>query len=654
MADFVTFTELQWNGDEKEYNNNKACDTQNQRLDKKAVVSSINFESYYSRELSSFKKSNSSTEAMAKCPFHEDNTASLSINVDTGHYYCHACNEGGDILRFAMKKHNMTFPQALELLDHHPSKASHPGKNEEYIYCDVFGGHLFSVIKSYDQNGNKTFRQCRPDRDGGVIWDRNGIEPTLFNLPEVLKSDTVCLTEGEKDASRLQSLGFVASCNPDGAGSWKKEYSHHLKDKKVIIFEDNDAPGKKHAQSVAQSLARIAQESRIVSFNEMPPNSDVSDWLDQGHTKEDLTERILQTPIWSPSIETPATAEVDWDFITGGQLLDTEFKDNSLIKGLLGEKESLLIAGGSGIGKSLITNNIALIAGDIDRRKLWDRFHIPNQMKTLFIQAENSDHAVQDRLKTMCEWNPPLEAAARDCIILPKIGDSSRIQGDLNDKRFIENIANIVFASGVKLIIIDPLISYAGADENDNTRMRKPLDNLDRLMDETNTSVVLIHHAAKAKNNSVQGGRGAQAISDWAANIIKLEPEKGYEDGSRLIIHHQKARNFAIKTPKFSLQRTANLLYMPAESIVNEAAEMRTKAVVEVLTALGGNVDKQADFKAALIKATGKSESEVQRWISEAVATGGIEEAPGSGRAKSYRLPKDSTTEQEPQLPDAA
>jgi len=356
-----------------------------------------------------------------------------------------------------------------------------------------------------------------------------------------------------------------------------------------------------------------------------------------------LIEKINKTPKWSPAADETVPSETEWTFITGGELLDTTYQCTPLITGLLGEQETLLICGGSGIGKSLMTNGIGLTAGCPDKRMLWGHFPIPTQLKTLFIQAENSDHAVQSRLKAMSDGNPSMEKAARENLIYPKVNGTSRVQGNLSNEQFMKSIAQIMKNAGVKLIVIDPLISYAGADENDNTRMRMALDNLGELMEETGASVILVHHLGKANTKGIQGGRGAQSISDWAANIVKLEPIKGYEDGSKLIVHHQKARNFEIRERQFTLQRTANLLYVPADDVMDKAEENKIKEVTKALDALKGEVSKQAELSTALEQVTGWSSSEAQRNIKLAANKGAIEEFSGTGRAKGYRLPQTSS-----------
>ena len=37
-----------------------------------------------------------------------------------------------------------------------------------------------------EQNGEKTFRQCRPDGRGGVVWNLDGVEPIPYRLPQLL------------------------------------------------------------------------------------------------------------------------------------------------------------------------------------------------------------------------------------------------------------------------------------------------------------------------------------------------------------------------------------------------------------------------------------------------------------------------------------
>lgn len=56
----------------------------------------------------------------ACCPFHQDKTPSFSVDPQKGTWYCFgACAEGGDIFSFVMKRENLDFRSALELLAAH-------------------------------------------------------------------------------------------------------------------------------------------------------------------------------------------------------------------------------------------------------------------------------------------------------------------------------------------------------------------------------------------------------------------------------------------------------------------------------------------------------------------------------------------------------
>ncbi|MEC7118671.1 MAG: CHC2 zinc finger domain-containing protein [Pseudomonadota bacterium] len=51
------------------------------------------------------------------CPFHDDKTPSLRINIRNGAFKCFVCEaKGGDIIAFHMKRNNLPFIQACKEL----------------------------------------------------------------------------------------------------------------------------------------------------------------------------------------------------------------------------------------------------------------------------------------------------------------------------------------------------------------------------------------------------------------------------------------------------------------------------------------------------------------------------------------------------------
>lgn len=611
---------------------------------KSRVKKSLDFAKYYGENVDISHCDLSRAEINVLCPFHDDSVSSMSVNIRNGLFCCHSCGAKGDVFAFHQKKHGIGFMKTLSFLESQVSMTGESDGEIVYTYRDLQGNVLYEVVKTLDASGKKKIYQRQPDGKGGFISNLDGIEKVLFNLPSLAHAEVVYLAEGEKDAMALIGLDLVGTCNPGGAGKWKDEYSSVLAGKSVVILADNDDPGIQHANRVAESLYKTARDVKLITFDELPKKGDVSDWLEQGHSKEDLLKRVEMTPFWTlQKSESDRAQDVgnQWEFITGGDFLDTPVEHRPLIDGLLGCGESLLLVGGSGIGKSVMTLNMGLDIGRETDRVLWGHYPMPLQTKTLFIQAENSDASVQQRIKMMCRENPALEKSARENLLFPRFNGSCRVQGHISDPKFMRNLRHIVSDSGAGLVVIDPLISFAGCDENDNTKMRAVLDQLGELMDSTGASVILVHHLGKTGSSGMQGGRGAQAISDWAANIVKVEKAKGSDDGRRFVVEHQKARNYEIRMRKFELTRGDNLMFMPCGSLSSDANDAKITNVISALEVLGGHAESQTVLTKKMNELHGVSNTEAQRQIKLAVERGAVLAVEGKGRSTGYqRVPE--------------
>jgi putative DNA primase/helicase len=105
------------------------------------------------------------------------------------------------------------------------------------------------------------------------------------------------MVEGEKDADRLAGLFMVATCNFEGAAKgsqkakWRPSYTAALAGADLILIPDNDEPGRAHMRHVAESLAGSARV-RWLDLPDLPEKGDVSDWLNQGHTIDELQALI--------------------------------------------------------------------------------------------------------------------------------------------------------------------------------------------------------------------------------------------------------------------------------------------------------------------------------------------------------------------------
>jgi len=162
-----------------------------------------------------------------------------------------------------------------------------------YDYFDGQGKLLYQIVRFPP----KKFL-CRRPVGGGWKWGRGEANLVLYNLPELAKrlDDDVYIVEGEKDANRLAVLGLLSTTCPHGAGTWKDDYAEPLRGRNIIIIPDNDGPGRDHARAVIEGLEGTAKSIKVITLPDLDKGGDVSDWLDNGHTADELAKIVKKTP----------------------------------------------------------------------------------------------------------------------------------------------------------------------------------------------------------------------------------------------------------------------------------------------------------------------------------------------------------------------
>ena len=140
-----------------------------------------------------------------------------------------------------------------------------------YAYIEPDGQVVGEVVRKHiphEHGRAKEFYQRRWNAGTGQM-EPGGFAPVPFQLPVVLaaveQGRTVYIAEGEEDVLALTRAGVAATCNAAGAGKWRAEHSRWLTGaKRVVVIADRDAAGYRHADKVAESLAGLVGEVRIV------------------------------------------------------------------------------------------------------------------------------------------------------------------------------------------------------------------------------------------------------------------------------------------------------------------------------------------------------------------------------------------------------
>jgi 5S rRNA maturation endonuclease (ribonuclease M5) len=253
----------------------------------------------------------------ARCPAHDDSNNSLCLSIgDDGRALI--CCQAGCVTA------DIVSAVGLTMRDLFPSNGSSGNGNGHaikhspqvvavYQYRDEQGEQLYQVVRFEP----KDFRQRKPKSGGGWEWKLGDVRRVIYRLPELRaaieadanRSPTVFVVEGEKDVDRMRSLGLIATCNSGGASAsatgkskWLPEYSDSVIGCHVVIIGDNDQPGRAHAQAVAKALKDKAASVKILELAGLSDHGDVSDWLDAGHTVDELLSLAAQsTPSRGPN-----------------------------------------------------------------------------------------------------------------------------------------------------------------------------------------------------------------------------------------------------------------------------------------------------------------------------------------------------------------
>ena len=483
-----------------------------------------------------FKKK-TANEYAGPCPFCGDGEDRFIINIRQGkeRYWCRQCKKSGDYISILQELDSLTFEEAArrageEYKVNHPHggnggkpKTTQPKENPfisskktivaTYPYTNESGELQYEVVR-YDP---KDFRQRRPGKTKDYVWNLKGVRLVLYNLPDIMERKGVFFVEGEKDVEELKRLGLPATCNPMGADKLEKQCEDHdilapLHGKLVYVIPDNDGPGERHAETLAGKLYGFASTVKIIRLPGLPEKGDVSDFiLDQGDDKarEMLTDLAKHYPSWKPPSE----------FNTIDEMLAIEDdKFEPIIgNGIMPANSHVLIAGESGVGKSLLRLELA-----IHLAKGWDwlnHFKVTRPRRVLICQWENPEITEKKRIITMSNGLGIPASDLRNIKFLPR---QRRFNLSLKGER--EELRGVISRSDSEVIIYDCLSNMHTENENDNVKMRMIVDVLSDINASCGTSCIVIHHFGKPNSeNKVPNKyrvRGAISICDWAFTIM--------------------------------------------------------------------------------------------------------------------------------------
>jgi hypothetical protein len=402
--------------------------------------------------------------------------------------------------------------------------------------------------------------------------------------------DTVYAGLSDKEKEKLKSAAYLSSLMDETPPSIDLKYHIQiLKDRRV----------KRRTIELINSIEKKCYSG----------NGDLSDILND-------SQKILEELQNAESIK---TCENDTCCISLDEFYREEIEEKPIAKGFIHEGDQTVLHAGGGVGKSLVSQDIAMTLG-AQYNTLWGIFEIPKPRATLFIQSENSRKVMSNRTYLKCTGDPGYIAGLSAIFFIPSYGDI-QTAGYIVDPAFRKKIVTHAkkteseYEIKIDFVVFDPLISFHDADENDNSRMRTTLDSILQISNEIIATPLVLHH-----DNRAGDIRGAKSIWDWARNVIKLE-DATYRGAKRIKFTHEKCNNAEMFEPfVLAMDEYLNFSAIEFTEIMPKGQRERCLKVKEALEFLGGSVDSKAELIHQYMELTGlESIPTIHKHIDKAV-----------------------------------
>ena len=226
------------------------------------------------------------------CFLHSDKEPSLQLHKETNTWWCYVCGEGYTPIDFVMKKMGLSvFEAAKDInttlnlgvnINGFNAENEKLTKTNEYFYRRADGSVTMKVEKWVKPSTGKKEFYPYALIDGKYIKGyATKLAPedcVLYNLPEVINSDVVYFTEGEKDADTLKALGFAGTTTPGGGrgltGYYKKnpDLFNPIEGKEIRIVSDNDEVGSEYIKQVVSCIKDKVKNIKVFNLCDVMPN----------------------------------------------------------------------------------------------------------------------------------------------------------------------------------------------------------------------------------------------------------------------------------------------------------------------------------------------------------------------------------------------
>lgn len=285
-----------------------------------------------------------------------DKTPSFSIYFNSNqNKWCwkdFSTDKVGDAIDFIMEYKNCSYVDARKYLDLEVEKSITEDFEETiktYVRKQVSNGNKkgykpLGVFVFVDKDNKPIYAKVKfikPDGkketpyyhiENGQVINNRGHDEVPYNyyslLEGIAEKKTIIFAEGEKDINTINNIlskkQYVAT-SIKGFKDFDKIKSEFMD---IIVLGDTGAAGQKYIDNIKANFLKVANSFKIINLpniKALGDNADVTDWLENGHTKEELLNAFKR------SLDLKDKNELQQDF-RGVYYYRYKRKDNDFVK----------------------------------------------------------------------------------------------------------------------------------------------------------------------------------------------------------------------------------------------------------------------------------------------------------------------------------
>lgn len=371
----------------------------------------------------------------------------------------------------------------------------------DHIHFYTDGKCSFYVCRknATETNPKKEFKQaciC----DGKVVFKKPP-KPAqgypLLNLDKILSAPPeaeIVLVEGEVKSEAIPKP-YIATAIANGASSWKETDLSPLQGRKVILWPDNDEPGKK----CMEEIRSILPEARIIT-----PQNDWPKGADAANFSYDERLSIIQS---AKKVEKKSAFPLV-------KIGSRDLKARQwLIKGLISKHSFTSIFGASYTGKSYIAVDLACrVATGED----FCGYPVKTPGAVVYIAGEGYDGIEKRFLAWSIKNNKKMDELPIYISLMPAALGNDDIMKTVEES--VRDVSSL-HDGKISLIIFDTWARNFEGNENDSADTSAAVRTIDNLKNTYECAALIVHHTGKGDQTKARGSSVLYGALDFEFSV---------------------------------------------------------------------------------------------------------------------------------------